>query len=137
MVENAHRSDMVRTFLRAQITYNHGLTTIDCLVKNISSTGAKLALSESISIPAEFDLCIPQKNKTYRARMACRDATAIGVEFILPDVPSQKVEPRAESDLVAARIRKLEIQNAELKTRVRDLSHRLEKLGQDPDFSVF
>jgi hypothetical protein len=137
MEDKARHSDMIRTFLRAQIIYNNGLTTIDCLVKNISSTGAKIAISESMSVPAEFDLCIPQKNKTYHARMAWRDASAIGVDFIFLETQVQQPEPEAQSDIIAARIRKLELQNAELKIRVRDLSKRLESLGQDPDLSVF
>jgi len=137
MEEKASRTDMVKTFLRAQIVYNNGLTTIDCLVKSISSAGAKVAISDSLSVPAEFDLCIPQKNKTYRSRMLWRDTTTIGVEFILTETQAEPSEPEIKSDLVAARIRKLEIQNAELKIRIRDLCKRLENLGQDPDFIVF
>jgi len=128
---------MVKTFLRAQIIYNNELTVIDCLVKSISASGAKVSVSESLSVPAEFDLCIPQKNKTYRSRMVRRDATTIDVAFILTETQADQTQPEIQSDIVAARIRKLEIQNAELKIRIRDLSKRLVNLGQDPDSSAF
>jgi hypothetical protein len=137
MEDRTHRSEMIKTFLRAQIIYNNGLMTIDCLVKNISSTRAKVVVSESISVPTEFELCIPQKNKTYLARITWRDASAMGVEFALQETQAEKPELEMQSDIIAARIRKLEIQNAEFKIRVRDLSRRLESLGQDPDLSVF
>jgi hypothetical protein len=103
------------------------MATIECLVKNISSGGAKITVDDSVSVPSKFDLCIPQKNRTYPVRMAWRNATAIGVEF-LSDV---------SIDVLRGQLRALEIQNAELRLRVRDLNARLENLGQEADFSLF
>jgi hypothetical protein len=137
MEDKTPQTDMVRTFLRAQIIYNNELTVVDCLVKNISASGAKVSVSETVSVPAEFDLCIPQKNKTYHARMVWRDTTMMGVEFVTTETPAKQTEPEIQSDIIEARIRKLEIQNAELKIRVRHLCKRLENLGQDPALNTF
>jgi len=133
MQEDGRGAERVRSFLRAQIIYNNRASTTDCIVKNISATGAKIAIDEALSVPSEFDLHIPQKGRTYRARMAWRDATAIGVEFI-----DNEQAPAAEEAVPASelRLRSLELQNAELRSRVRELSRRLENLGQDPNIDA-
>jgi hypothetical protein len=138
VMQEGRRTERVKSFLRAQIIYNNRMATIDCVVKNISPVGAKLALNESMSVPSEFDLYIPQKGRTYRARMAWRDTDAIGVEFLTAD--AQQHQPAPAQDLDGggfdARLHALELQNAELKIRVRELSKRLEDLGQDPNIAA-
>jgi hypothetical protein len=37
------------------------MSIVDCVVRNISASGAKLALAGSLPIPGEFELQIPQK----------------------------------------------------------------------------
>jgi len=137
-MQEHRQSERVKSFLRAQIIYNNRMSTIDCVVKNISPHGAKVALGDEMSVPNEFDLYIPQKGKTFHARMAWRDAASIGVEFILPQAnhsTSSSGEDLSSNDY-AARLRALEMMNTELKQRVRDLSKRLEDLGQDPNIDV-
>lgn len=126
------QAERVKSFLRAQIIFNQRMSTIECVVKNISSHGAKIALGDSLSVPSEFELYIPQKGRSYRARLAWRDATAIGVEFV-----SAEAEARGmAADSLETRLHTLEKQNAELKTRIRELSKRLEDLGQDPNIAA-
>jgi hypothetical protein len=130
-------SDRVRAFLRAQIIFNNRMSTIDCIIKNISPTGARVALGDSFAVPSEFEIYIPQRNSSHHAKLVWRDKDSIGIDFV--DAPHQAV---ASSSLDAAapepaviggeaRIRQLEVQNAELKQRIRKLTARLEDLGQD------
>jgi PilZ domain len=134
-------ADRVRSFLRAQIIFNNRMTTIDCIIKNISPTGARVVLSDTLAVPTDFDIYIPQRNCSHRARLVWRDKDSIGIDFLdalqpqaavaappplLPDVPVFAGE---------ARIRELEVQNAELKARIRALTKRLEDLGQAPNSS--
>ena len=63
------RDERVRAFLRARIIFNNQNTSIECTIKNISSKGAKIVLSEALAIPSEFDLEVPQKGRTYRAKL--------------------------------------------------------------------
>ena len=121
MVE-ARRAERVRSFLRARIMFNHNNSTIDCVVKNLSTTGAKLEVASTISIPSEFDLDIPQKGRVFRVRMMWRDATSLGVQFIAGT---------AEQDAPETRLEKLERENRKLKSMVATLTKRLEDLGQD------
>jgi hypothetical protein len=137
---NKRESDRIRSFLRAQIIFNNRMTTIECIVKNISSTGARVALNDTLAVPTEFEIFIPQRNRSHHARLVWRDKDSIGINFT--DVPASAAVTQAaglaqpETPALrgeAARIRDLEVQNGELKLRIRRLSQRLVDLGQDPD----
>lgn len=118
------QAERVRSFLRARIIFNNGNSTIDCIVKNFSATGAKIDVSSTLSIPDMFDLEVPQKGRTFRARLRWRITDAIGVEFVT-------VESRAPV-APAPKLEQLEAENRRLKRKVAQLSKRLENLGQDP-----
>ncbi|HEY0147109.1 MAG: PilZ domain-containing protein [Methylovirgula sp.] len=129
-----HRTtERVRSFLRAQIVFNNRMTTIECIIKNYSAAGAKIALNDTLTVPTEFDIYIPAKQRNHHARLVWRDKDAIGVNFIEAGAAVATKTPAAAA---ADRLRELELQNAELKSRVRELSKRLEDLGQDPNIAA-
>ncbi len=117
------QDERVRAFLRARIVFNNNSSTIDCTIKNFSSSGAKIELDSTLSIPAEFDLDIPQKGRVYRARMMWRDANALGVQFL------EKAEPDAVE--IGSQAARLERENKRLKATIAHLTKRLEAVGQD------
>ncbi len=121
MVE-ARRGERVRSFLRARIIFNNKNSSIDCTIKNISPTGAKIEVCNAFAIPAEFDLQIPAKNRTVRAKMMWRDAEALGVEFQDQDARGSDTETAIEG---------LERDNRRLSARIAALTKRLQDLGQD------
>jgi hypothetical protein len=106
-----------RAILGATVVFNNRNSTIDCQIRNISRAGAKLSLSDTVSLPDEFDVEVPQKGKTYRARLCWRDAESAGIEFILESNHAE----RDEGD----RIAELEAENAALRLRVFDLREKL------------
>ncbi len=114
-MSEARRSERIRAFLGAKIIFNNRMSIVDCVVRNISATGAKLALAGSLPITGEFELQIPQKGCSYRARLVWRNSEGVGVEFITADVQKS----------TEARLREIEIENAHLKERVLGLSQRL------------
>ncbi len=131
----ARRSERVRSLLRAQIIFNNRMSTVDCIIKNLSKTGAKLVLNDALSVPSEFELYVPQKSHSYRARLVWRDREAMGVEFL---EASNAAQPHLQSSPggVEGRVRELELQNAELKARIMVLSNKLRDLGQDPEIAA-
>lgn len=134
--QNMRSVERLRSFLRGQIIYNNRMSTVDCVIKNISAYGAKIALNEGSTIPAEFDVYIPQKGRFHHARMIWRDKDGMGVKFIDAENASAAPPPAdngASDNDLPAKLRKLEMQNAELKGRIRRLCKRLEDLGQDPN----
>ncbi|REF84142.1 PilZ domain-containing protein [Methylovirgula ligni] len=137
MQHELRSTERIRSFLRAQITYNNRMTTIDCIIKNYSVGGARIALSDTLAVPSEFDVFVPAKQRSHHARLVWRDKDSIGVSFI--DAAQQSAEKPIASHAgaeAAARLRDLEAQNVELKRRVQELSKRLEDLGQDPTIAA-
>ena len=118
-----------RTMLGTQIIFNNRNSTMDCQVRNISPTGARLALSDTVALPEEFDLHVPQKGRTYRARLRWRDKDSIGVELVADQAPVQapaQAPRQAQADL-ARRVAELETENATLRLRVIELMGKLEE----------
>jgi hypothetical protein len=131
--QNLRSSERIRAFLRAQIIFNNRMSTIDCIIKNISPTGARIALNDSLTVPTEFEIYIPQRGRSHHARLVWRDKDAIGVDFVDVQAAPTPASGEPAPSATEARLRELEVQNAELKARVRILSKRLEDLGQDPN----
>ncbi len=48
-----------RTVFRASIIFNNRNSSIDCLVRNFSESGAKIIVDELITFPQQFELHIP------------------------------------------------------------------------------
>ena len=71
----------LRTFLKGRIVFNNGNATMDCLVRDLSGIGARLALSETAALPDAFDLAIPAKDKVYKATLRWRRSDGVGVAF--------------------------------------------------------
>ncbi len=134
--QNLRSNERIRAFLRAQIIFNNRMSTIDCIIKNISPTGARIALSDTLAVPTEFEIYIPQRGRSYHARLVWRDKEAIGVDFLDAQAAPAPVPSEPAPTGIEVRLRELEIQNAELKARIRALSKRLEDLGQDPNAGI-
>ncbi len=125
MMIEARRAERVRSFLRARIVFNNQNSTVDCTIKNFSLYGAKIELANSVSIPSTFELEVPQKGRTYRAKLSWRDDEAIGVEFMDEDA--------APRDVARPKLERLERENRTLRATVAQLTKRLEDLGQAVD----
>ena len=58
-----------KSFLRGCIYYNNRRSATDCLIRDISQTGARLIFSDAVNIPDMVDLYIPQKEQMLRAQV--------------------------------------------------------------------
>ena len=77
-----HRSvTRARALLKAQIRFNSGMSTMDCVIRDLSEGGARLQLSDSVAIPSTFELYIPKRDETRRAILHWRNSEEIGVGF--------------------------------------------------------
>jgi len=81
----ARRSKRVRTILGVKIVFNNRMSVMDCAVKNISSSGAKLVLPDTLRVPNEFELYIPKRRCFYYARLIRHESECIGVKFYHAD----------------------------------------------------
>jgi len=101
-------------YLGGQITTDRRLIAIDCVVRNTSGSGARLAVPHATLLPDVFELHIPKKNSAYRVRACWRGEDDVGVEIV----------PLAERDApiqltLARRLQILEAENAALRQQLR------------------
>src|SRR4051795_11394150 len=110
----------MRTLIAAKISFNNGQSTLDCLIRNLSDTGAKLIVSAAVTLLECFDLLIPQKSVTRRARIVWRRGEAMGVRFDEDAPRSESSDPDVSS--LKRRMRELEAEVARLQSRIRQLT---------------
>jgi hypothetical protein len=96
--------------------------TLDCLVRDISPTGAKLELESISALPREFELEVPQRRAVYPCELKWRRQNAAGVRF------KENVDPAAGhyGEFAKARIEALEKENAALRLEVSGLTLMLQ-----------
>lgn len=106
-----------KTFLKGRILFNNGASTMDCLVRDLSRFGARLALTETKALPECFDLHIPQKDATYRSTLRWRREDGVGVTFSENGEAAGSVSggPDSSLALLLRRVSELEAENALLR----------------------
>ncbi|MCJ2070071.1 PilZ domain-containing protein [Methylobacterium sp. J-030] len=114
------RETRQRVFLKGRIVFNNGSSSFDCLVRDMSSSGARLVMSDTATLPEAFDLYIPQKDRTYRATLRWRREDGIGVTFEDPAraPPPAAPDPAASEasvTMLLRRVSELETENAALR----------------------
>lgn len=77
-----------RVLKRAKVLFNNMNSTFDCVVRNISASGALLTLDESAHLPREFDVRIGEDKGTRPARLVYRRGALAGIRFL--DVMAQE-----------------------------------------------
>ncbi len=92
------RSNRTRTILSGKIIFNNRMSVLDCVVKNMSSSGAKLLLPNTLQVPNVFELYIPKMCCSYEARLIRYESEGIGVEFCRADSKIQPETQLRESD---------------------------------------
>lgn len=78
---NRRATERQPSFLGGTIIYNRHRWSTPCIVKNLSSTGAKLTAKNLPVLPDSFELHVPQKNATYNVHLKWRAGDVIGVEI--------------------------------------------------------
>ncbi|GJE14931.1 MULTISPECIES: PilZ domain-containing protein [Methylobacterium] len=109
-----------RVFLKGRIVFNNGSSSFDCLVRDMSATGARLVMSDATTLPEAFDLYIPQKDRTFRATLRWRREDGIGVTFADEQARATTAAPApaatdASVSMLLKRIGELETENAALR----------------------
>ena len=75
---NAQRS---RTLLRGRIEFNDGTSSLDCLIRDLSETGARIDVSEAVTLPLAFRIFVPKHDRRYQATLRWHRNGQAGVEF--------------------------------------------------------
>lgn len=115
-MEERRRSRRMRTYLGGQVAFNQQCSILTCLVRNVSSEGAKLVFPKPVTIPSQFDLTIFQKGDSQSARIIWLAQDEAGV--ILRKAESAKIVSIEH----ARRIKTLEAERDSLVKRIAQLS---------------
>ncbi|MGN6572285.1 MAG: PilZ domain-containing protein [Pseudolabrys sp.] len=80
-MSEARGSARSRTFKGGSIIFGVA-AAIDCIIRNMSETGAALEVESPVGIPDEFTLLIKPEYVKRNCRVAWRSAKRIGVAFV-------------------------------------------------------
>jgi PilZ domain len=105
-----------RTFLGGRLAFQGRYATLDCTIRNLSNSGARIVVDGSAILPDEFDFTLTRNDRAYRARLAWRNAEAAGLDLCAADATSIVTLDWAR------RLRGRDRENADLRRRLSDLS---------------
>lgn len=80
----AHRK---RTLKEAKVILTDS-TVMDCLVRDISEGGARLAFGDAFTLPKEFRLLVVSTNTVFPARLLWQRGLTAGIGFTGPEEPA-------------------------------------------------
>ena len=80
-MQEQRRLPRQRVLKGAIIFFNQERSSVDCVVRNLTTTGARLALESTNFVPDRFDLLIKQEHQLYPAELVWRGAKDIGIRF--------------------------------------------------------
>jgi len=80
--EQRRASPRSYTLLKGHIVYNDQLSRMECTVRDLSETGARLVFAQPVKIPAEFELQVPRKKLVRRAQVMWYDGPNYGIMFL-------------------------------------------------------
>ncbi|MFJ6323840.1 MULTISPECIES: PilZ domain-containing protein [unclassified Rhizobium] len=79
--QNNRISARKRTLLGAKIIFNDGHSVYDCLVRNLSDTGAMIQIENPLAAPNTFDLQLSD-NRVLGCEVRWRKINSMGVQFV-------------------------------------------------------
>ncbi len=103
-----------KVFLGGIAEINERGSTIDCVVRNFSESGACVEFNSAARLPEQMNLTIAHKQRSFLARMIWRQANRVGLAF------RALVTDSSESDL-DARLRRSEKKKRQLQRRINQL----------------
>lgn len=71
----------LRVLKQGKIVLPNGLTILDCAVRDLSETGARLICGETTAIPNTFRLAFPADRTIRDAKVVWRRPDQVGVHF--------------------------------------------------------
>ena len=75
-------SERMRTRRPGRIVWDNASRTINCTVRDMSRTGARIELTDMAPIPENFDLQLPPAKELRPAQIMRRSGNVLGVMFL-------------------------------------------------------
>jgi hypothetical protein len=106
--------------LVAKLSFNQGAVSVDCVVSNISRTGARLSVSADVVLAQTMRFLVPQREIDVPVRMVWRRGPVVALSF----------EPPAESAASPPREKSLEEENRRLRILLVEMEQRLKRMQE-------
>ncbi len=106
-----------KSLLRGLVYFGNSPSAMNCLVRDVSETGARLKFGGPITAPDNIELHIPTKNQVLRAKVKWREVDEIGISFTTESAAAATTEEN-----LAARVERLEGEIAQLKQMLKRLT---------------
>ena len=107
-----------KSFLRGLAYLGNSPSAVNCLVRDISDTGARLTFTEPVAATETLELHIPVKGQTLHAKVKWREPGEIGIAFVSD--AGVEAQPASDDELTA-RVARLEGEIAALKQMIKRL----------------
>ena len=106
-MEHEHRiNPRHRTLKGGKISYANAACVVDCVIRNLSHTGASLVVPMTVGIPGSFTLVDAHGGTRHAAEVVWRRGDRIGVHFTdvaeaspMPHLPRAPREFKARRDI--------------------------------------
>jgi len=99
----------LKSLLRGRVYFNNRNSSLECLVRDITAQGARLAFADDAIVPEVVELYVPSKDQMFRAHVVWQHGSEAGVAFSIAESEATPIE-------------------ADLAERVRRLEHEVEQL---------
>jgi PilZ domain len=80
-MDEQRRKQRQRVLKSGKIVYGGGSIVIDCTIRNLSDTGARLQVPTSVAIPDRFEFTEASSGKIRPANVVWRKGDLIGIRF--------------------------------------------------------
>ena len=80
-MDEQRRSQRQRVLKAGRIAYGGGSIVIDCTIRNLSATGARLQVPTSVAIPDHFEFTEASTGKARQAIVMWRKGDLMGIRF--------------------------------------------------------
>ena len=71
-------------YKKAKFFLDHLNASVECIVLDVSRSGARLRVDDNLALPDEFDLLLSYQGERQRVRVRWRRQKELGVEFVKP-----------------------------------------------------
>ena len=112
-----------KSFLRGCLYFLNRSGSVECLIRDLSPMGARIAVPGAVPLPEVVDLHIPQQHLTLRARVERRHGGEMGLAF--SDVAAA-IRPLWQSGELEQRVARVEAEVAALRRLMKRVQKRIE-----------
>jgi hypothetical protein len=89
-----------KSFLRGFVYVSRERGALSCLIRDLSEKGARIIFSDTVTLPDAFELYIPQRDQTLRAKVRWRHGEEIGLAFVTADKNHAGDDKLSENEVV-------------------------------------